>query len=174
MADKRLVCVLGAIVFAAGSACAAQQMGMKGQPRDVGTPIILLPSGEPAACTITFKQPSITSHADKWIDFDVISYCDSAQTVMVGNFRTEENPSGAPTNCTNAMYPAATASIFRQDDAARRTANLAAAAPGETEDDDIRLKLKSSTELPGSGTLTYFFDICLNGTKVDPRLVIER
>lgn len=173
MAEKRLVCVLGVILFAAGSACAAQQMGMKG-PRDVASPIILLPSGEPAACTISFKQPSITSHADKWIDLDVISYCGSAQTVMVGNFRTDENPSGLPTNCTNAMYPATTPSIFQQDDARRRTANLPAAAPGEAEDDNIKLKIKSGTELPGSGTLTYYFDICLNGTKADPRLVIER
>jgi len=146
-----------------------------GQPRDTGTPIILLPpEGDPSGCTVSFKQATVTSHADKWLKFNVISYCESSQTVMVGNFRTEETPSPLPADCSAAMGPGQ-APIFQQDDANRRTARLRAASPADPEDEDIRLKVRRGAELPGSGSLTYYFDVCQNGPIAkDPRLIIER
>ena len=174
--ERRLASWLAAfgVALSAGSACVPAQMMKNGGPKDVGTPIILLPSPDnPATCAVSFKQGVVRSHADKWLTFKVLNYCESAQTVMVGNFRTAESPSAS--TCAQAMYPDGTATIFQQDDARRRTAELAAAEGGDPEDDDIRLKLRSGPDLPGSGDLEYYFDVCLNGPVAqDPRLIIER
>ena len=37
----------------------------------------------------------------------------------------------------------------------------------------IKLKVKGRTEL-GENELTYYYDLCLDGRKADPVLVIER
>lgn len=176
MKDRTVGPMLVALALLVSAGCAPRQKMMgPGAPRDVGTPIILLPpEGDPTGCAVSFKQATIRSHADKWLIFDVVSYCESSQTVMVGNFRTEETLRTAPSDCTAAMGPGE-AAIFQQDDANRRTARLRGAEPGDPEDERIRLKIRQGAELPGSGDLTYYFDVCLNGPIAqDPRLIIER
>jgi hypothetical protein len=136
----------------------------------VETPIVLFPKG--SACIISAKQPTVTAHADKWLQFEIVNYCEAAQAVVVGNFRTTQTPSSA-TNCDSPTQGEAP-SVFQQDDLNRRTANLGAGNPGDPEDGDIRLKIKKDADLPGSGDLTYYFDICLNGALADPELIVRR
>lgn len=172
MTEKRLASALAVMVFA-GAACATHQPtpGEGLGPADVDTPIVLFP--QDSTCGLSAKQQTVTAHPDKWLKFEIVSYCGSKQVVVVGNFRTVETPSPAPANCDNAMHGDAPP-IFQQDDLRRRTAELDAGSPGDPEDEDIKLKLKKDADLPGKGTLTYYFDVCLNGTKADPRLLVER
>lgn len=176
MTEKRIGAVLGAIALAAGSACAAQQQMGPGapQPRDVGTPIVLVPSGD--TCSISYKQETITSYPDKFVIFNVSNYCGAEQVVMVGNFRKTESPSQSLADCKLAMDPAETERIFVNDSEAQRTATT----PGQNNQGEpgarnIRLRIKPNAQLPSAGTLEYHFDVCLNGpVSKDPRLVIER
>jgi hypothetical protein len=174
VAEKTLGPVVAALAFLAGGACAVHQPGAKnGPPADVDTPIILFAdTDEP--CAVSVKQSSVTSHPDKWLKFEITNHCTSQQTVRVGNFRTTETPSPAPANCDAAMHGGADP-IFQQDDVNRRTAVVPAGTPGNPKYGEIKLKLKKATELPGSGTLTYYYDVCLNGPiSKDPRLIIQR
>lgn len=172
MTEKKLVVWLGAMVLA-GAACSTHQTADTpgAPPVDVESPIILFPKG--STCMISAKQPTVTAHADKWLQFEVVNYCESAQVVVVGNFRTVQNPSPPPANCDNPTYGEAP-SVFQQDALNRRTANLPAGSAGDPEEGDIRLKIKKNADLPGSSDLTYYFDICLGGALADPELIVRR
>lgn len=178
MTEKRLGAVLGAIALAAGSACAApQQMGPGVlAAKDVGTPIVVVPSGKPPTCSIQFKQDAVTSYPDKFVIFDVSNYCDQQQTVMVGNFRKSQTPSQTLTDCKLAMDPAETERIFANDSEGARTVTPQGQNnQGEPGVQRIRLRVRPNAELPPGGTLSYYFDVCLNGPiSADPRLIIER
>lgn len=177
MPEMRWVPVLGAVVLAAGSACAAQQQtGVKGQPKDIGTPIILVPSGEPETCTIKYKQDVITSYPDKFVIFDVSNYCTDEHAVMVGNFRAAEAPSQTFSDCTRAVDPAEPDRIFVNDNEKQRTARVRGQnKAGEPGREYIKLGIKPNDELPPGTTFSKYFDVCLNNAiSQDPRLIIER
>lgn len=120
------------------------------------------------------KATLVRVRQSKQLKWEVENYCTSGeQIVMVGNFRTAQGPSGA-SNCSAAgpQFP------FVDADPALRTATLAAAQKdGDGRIDgtgaDIKLKAKPSNELDPNVS-TYYFDLCVNGTIVDPMLVVER
>lgn len=140
-------------------------------PRDVESPVILFPT--PSGCALNAKEPSVTAHPDKRLEFEVSSYCAEPQKLVVGNFRTVESPSPAPDNCNEPTHGGAP-SVFQHDDLARRTADLGAGSPGHPAHKKIELKIKKNADLPGEGPLTYYFDVCLNDVKADPRLIVQR
>jgi hypothetical protein len=168
---KLAVCLAGLTVIA-GSACAIHQGPNGGVMRaqDVESPMILFPTGSDG-CTLSAKQSSVTAHPDKRLDFKVINYCGSPQKVVVGNFRTAETPSAD--TCDSPTHGGAP-SVFQHDDLPRRTADLGAGTLRRPTHEKIKLKIKKNTELPGEGPLTYYFDVCLNKDKADPRLIVQR
>lgn len=170
MTRLKLAACLGGIGVIAASACATVPKMGGMAARDVESPMILFPT-ESGGCALNAKEPSVTAHPDKRLDFEVASYCSSAQTVVVGNFRTAESPSAD--GCDNATYGGAP-SVFQHDDLPRRTAQLGAGSPGHPTHAKIKLKIKKDADLPGEGPLTYYFDVCLNGAKADPRLIVQR
>lgn len=120
------------------------------------------------------KATLVRVRQSKQLKWEVENYCTGGQqVVMVGNFRTAQGPSGA-TNCSAAgpQFP------FVDPDPALRTATLAAAQQdGDGRIDgtgaDIKLKAKNRDDLDPQVS-TYYFDLCVNGTVVDPMLVVER
>lgn len=116
------------------------------------------------SCTIgtsaTDKDVHVTKN--KKVTWTVKNSCPSAQTVMLGNFRTSET--STQTTCTEpteggADWP------FKDEDKKKRDVTVEAGNTGP-----ITLKEAKNA---GSTALTYYFDICVGGVKKDPRLVIE-
>ena len=171
MVAKRLLTVLVGLAAGVGAAaCATHQVGSMGA-RDVESPITLRPAPKTGDCTLTAKEPFIIGNPDKWVRLKIGNYCSRPQEIVVGNFR----PAGASgpdvTDCRTAMHSGAPA-IFQQDDLRRRTADLGPGSPSDPNEEKINLKLKKSADLPTGDE--YDFDVCLNGKKADPRLIIER
>lgn len=162
-----MACVTG-IAVAISAACATHKPATEGpMAQDVETPIILFL--EDSTCKVSAKQTQVTAHQDKWLEFEVVNYCDSPQVVMVGNFHDPKGASVPTTDCQNAGER-----IFQQDDERRRTANLPAGSASDPEDGQIRLKIRKEADLPRPLPLESAFDVCLNGVKADPVLVVRR
>jgi hypothetical protein len=136
---------------------------------DTETEIVLRDEG--SGCSLTGKETEVQVGKNKKLTWKIKNHCGSQQTVGVGNFRT--TAAGSQTTCAAATEGGAT-SPFQQDDENRRRAT---AGPGSEEDPDddaeIQLKVKPRDVL-GETQLRYYFDVCLAGNKVDPRLIIER
>lgn len=123
----------------------------------------------------TGKATLVRVRHSKNLTWKIENYCtDGEKTVMVGNFRTAQGPSGA-NNCSAAgpQFPFAD----EYQDQARRTATLAAAEQDsdgsiDSTKGDIKLKVKGRDDLPQD--TTYYFDLCVNGAVIDPLLIIER
>ena len=119
------------------------------------------------------KATLVRVRHSKHLKWDVENYCTGGQQiVMVGNFRTAQGPSGAA-NCSAAgpQFP------FEDADPALRTATLAAAQQESDGIDGteaaIKLKAKHRDQVDPQVS-AYYFDLCVNGTIVDPMLVVER
>jgi hypothetical protein len=166
-----LVVCLAGMAAVAGPACATNPKMGEQTAQDVESPIILFPAA--SGCGLSAKEPSITAHPDKRLEFEVSNYCGEPQKLVVGNFRTVESPSPAPADC-NAPTHGGAPSVFQQDDLLRRTADLGGGSPGHPTHTKIKLKIKKNADLPGTDPLTYYFDVCLNGVKADPRLIVQR
>lgn len=119
-----------------------------------------------STCTIVTNaaQKDVSVKKNKKITWNVKNSCPSAQTVMLGNFRTVQ--ASARTTCTEPTEGGAAWPFKDQDqDQSHRSVTVQA---GQT--DGIVLKEAKNA---GGTALTYYFDICLAGVKSDPRLVIE-
>jgi hypothetical protein len=114
-------------------------------------------------CTIVTSATSkdVSVKKNKKITWAVSNACPSAQTVMLGNFRTVQG--STRTTCTDATEGAAWP--FKDQDQDKRSATI---SPGQSNG----IVLKEARNTSGQ-QLTYYFDVCLGGVKKDPRLVIE-
>lgn len=120
------------------------------------------------------KATLVRVRQSKNLKWEIENYCtDQPQAVVVGNFRTTQGASGAA-NCDAAgpQFPFDDA----DKDLPRRTANLPAAQPDsdgsiDATKADIKLKVKGNN---AQQPTLYYFDVCVNGTIVDPMLMVER
>lgn len=165
MAARGLTSLAGGVV--AGAALAVAIGATTPSNRDIfgntSTDVSLLaPNNGP--CQLG-KETIVTVRKNKQITWEVKNGCAQAQTVVVGNVRTD-----AQTRNTNCEQPTegGTTSPFQQDDLARRTVTVNAGSDGE-----IKLKVKSRDVL-GGNELTYYYSFCLGQTVVDPTLIVER
>ena len=172
MVPKRLLTVLtGLTAGIAAAACATHQFGT--MDFDVETPItIRKASTEPKRCVVSSKESEVRVHKDKWLELKFSNYCDEGVTAAVGNFRTAENPPGLPADCSNPYFGGATP-IFRESDPADFKTMIDSGDPSHPRTKKVKLKVKSRGEI-GNDQLTYYYDVCIDGAKHDPRLVIER
>ncbi len=130
---------------------------------DTETRVALYVPGAAGPCTLD-KAQYVRTKKDKKVVWEIANDCDGADKVVtVGNFRKAAGPSSA-NDCTDAGadYP------FTDTALAKRTATVASGGKG-----DIKLKVRGRGDL-GENALTLYFDICLDGQKADPELMIER
>lgn len=111
------------------------------------------------------KETRIEVTQGKRLTWKISNQCAARQAVMVGNFRTEEDPGDLPADCRQATFGGAEYPFTESSEEARsRQVGTADSAP---------IKLKARSDL-GEGERLYFFDICVNGAKQDPRLIVQR
>ena len=130
---------------------------------DTETEVALYTPGGGGPCGLA-KSPYVRAKKDKKVIWEIANHCEGGdKTVSVGNFRKASGPSSA-SDCADAGadYP------FTDADLAARSATVGAGRDG-----DITLKVKGRGDLGGTA-LTVYFDICLDGRKSDPELMIER
>ena len=130
---------------------------------DTETDVALYTPGAGGPCTLG-KAQYVRTEKGKRVIWEIANHCEGADKVVtVGNFRQAAGPSSA-NDCRDAGsdYP------FTDADLARRTATVSSGGEG-----DISLKVKGRGDL-GEAALTVYFDICLDGRKTDPELMIER
>lgn len=116
-------------------------------------------------CTITTPpaEKDVEVGRNKKITWSVNNTCTSDQLVLVGNFRPTQ-PDGGITDCKAGIIES-TWPFKNLDDQAHRQVYVAAGATQA-----ITLKEAKND----SGTkITVYFDICMAGKKVDPRLDID-
>ena len=115
-------------------------------------------------CTITTAPADKDFHVGKnhKITYEVKNDCTSDQLVLVGNFRPTQADGGI-TDCKAGVIESTWP--FKNLDQAIRQVYVPA---GETQS----LSLKEAKNETGN-TLTFYFDICMGGKKVDPRLDID-
>lgn len=125
------------------------------------------------ACVLG-KATHVRVHKGKQLIWEIENHCPGAsRTISVGNFRVASGPSTA-NDCSNAGpdYP------FADSDFTKRSSTVDAATQKsngsyKSSDGKIKIKAKGRGDL-GESEMTYYFDICLDGTKADPTLVMER
>lgn len=161
MAARSLVLLAGGLVVGAAIGLVLGASALFKVPDDEASIILSIKGG---SCEVD-KDPWVKGIKNKQVTWHVTNNCQSQQTVVIGNFRLAATPTN--TNCAQATAGGAT-SPFQQDEEARRTATVAASG-GQGE---IKLKVKSPTDLPGGPV--YYYNVCLGTTIKDPILVIER
>ena len=116
------------------------------------------------ACTIgtSTGDKDVEVAKNKKVTWTVKNACASAQTVMLGNFRTV--PASTQATCANPTEGSATWP-FKNGDENNRSVTVPAGSTGE-------IVLKEAKN-DGTTKLTYYFDICLGSVKADPRLIID-
>jgi hypothetical protein len=121
-------------------------------------------NGTVSTCTIvtTAANKDVSVKKNNKVTWTVTNACPAAQTVMLGNFRTLQ--ASTPPTCADPTEGGA-AWPFKDQDQNNRSVTVAAG-----QSDNIILKEAKNA---GSTALTYFFDVCVGGVKMDPRLVIE-
>jgi len=130
---------------------------------DTETEVALYMPGAGGDCTLD-KAQYVRTKKDKKVIWEIANHCPGADRIVtVGNFRKASGPSNA-NDCSDpgADYP------FKESDLSKRMATV----PSDG-NRDIKLKVKGRDEL-GEEALTVYFDICLDGRKADPELVIAR
>lgn len=173
MTQPDVVKVAGGVVI--GAVVVALVMAMDFNPfagRDKQTEVTLSPRGAYGGACELGKATLVRVGKSRQLSWEIANYCtDREQVVSVGNFRKTPEPVQA-TNCDNigTDYPF--------EDTTGRSTTIAAATADkdgnvDPESGRIKLKVKGRNDL-GETPLTYYFDVCLNGTKADPVLVIER
>lgn len=118
-----------------------------------------------ATCVVTTTGAAKDFHVGKGhkATYHVKNTCTSDQLLLVGNFRPVEGDGGV-VDC-KAGTVESTWPFKNAADQARRQVYVAA---GETQ--PLILKdAKNDTQTP----IRYFFDVCLGGKKVDPRLDVD-
>jgi hypothetical protein len=140
--------------------------------------ITLRPEGQDGACAITGKETEITVGKNKKLTWKVVNHCPRVQTLAVGNFRDPNEVSVSVVDqCADPVLGKAL-SPFRQDALADRQVEIPARPPTNPRPGEKKLELKVKPRNGDGGLpdreLTYIFDICLEGKRVDPRLIVQR
>ena len=106
----------------------------------------------------------------------MVNHCPRVQTLAVGNFRDPTEVSVV--NDCAAPVLGNVPSPFRQDALADRQVEIPARPPTNPRPGEKKLELNVKPRNGDGGLpdreLTYIFDICLEGRKVDPRLIVQR
>jgi len=164
--------LIGGIVIGAAAVILAAVLG----PAIVGgndaeAPIHLQQANSNSPCAVTVKAQIARVRQNRKIVWEIANYCGSQQVLTVGNFRTVESPSDLPANCETATHGGA-AWLFQDDEnnVDRRRRSINAGNPYDPKERDLDLKVKQGL---GSAPLDYYYDICLGGTKADPKLIID-
>jgi len=124
---------------------------------NTGTKVTL--AGNPCALS---KELEIRVKHKKKVTWEIDNQCDSAQKVTIGNFRLAAT--GGPNDCSveGSDWP------FREEDDRPLASRERTVNPGE------KKKIKQRTaHNETSAPVSYYYDVCLGGTKVDPRLVVD-
>jgi hypothetical protein len=164
MTQRDVVTIAGGVVV--GFAAAALiGVGLFGQDAwgNTRTDVALYTPGTGGPCTID-KAQYVRAQKGRNVTWEIANHCEGADRVVtVGNFRTASGPSSA-SDCASpgADYPFTDAAL------AKRTATVASGG-----DRKIKLTVKGRGDL-GDQALTVYFDLCLDGQKADPELMIER
>ena len=162
--DRRLVGAsvvmlgLGAIALAG---CGGGEKGIDGR----GGPdaqMVLTDSG--GTCRWLIKQDTIIQRG-KSFTLHLKNRCASDVTVDLGNFRTTSTT--AKTDCASAVDGIQSWPFSDdQNDPSKRRETVRAGQGGN-------IVLHDAKHGQGPGLDEYFYDACINGARVDPRLVIE-
>jgi len=153
---KALAVVAGIIVVIAIVAFYVMTRG------DIKTALDLNVTGTTCTIVTTATAKDVSVKKNNKVTWIVTNACPAAQTVMLGNFRSVQastRPTCADPTEGGAAWP------FKDQDQNNRSVTV---APGQS--GNIVLKEAKNA---GSTALTYFFDVCVGGVKMDPRLVIE-
>jgi len=137
----------GALPFVANDTDTSLELGVAGGACTIMTPV--------AAKDVSVQK-------NKKITWTVRNTCPAPQAVLLGNFRV--NQPSAVQDCNSATLGGA-AWPFKDQDQNNRSVTVAPAGSG-----DIVLREAKNA---GSTRITYYFDICVGGTKKDPQLVID-
>ena len=116
-------------------------------------------SGSPCAMA---KEATVKVKKGKKITWEIKNECTEPKSVRIGNFRTAAT--GGPNDCSveGAQWP------FGEDDDRPLSAREKAVGPGESK------KIKQRTAVNnGTTPLEYYFDVCVGGTTVDPKLIVD-
>ena len=120
-------------------------------------------NGPNCVITTSSADKDVSVGNGKKVTWKVHNACNSDQLVLVGNFRTTQNDPQSVMDCKAGIIE--TTWPFKKLDQSVRDIYVPA---GETQD----LALKEATNNTGN-KLTFYFDICMGGKKVDPRLDID-
>lgn len=112
-------------------------------------------------CTLG-KETNVWAKGGKNLTWKIENRCLAPQTVSVGDFRLTENPAALDCSREGAAYPF--------DPGAREVA-VEKGEPRKPAKADLKLKAKKHDQ---TEVTSYYFNICLNGTPADPRLLVER
>ena len=171
MVSKKLLTVLtGLAAVAAAAACATHQIGT--MDFDVESPITIRKTAtEPKRCAVSSKEPVVRVHKDKWLELKFSNYCDEG-------VRPSSETSGPPRIRRDYRRTAAIRTwwrppIFRESDPSDFKTMIDSGDPSHAKTKKIKLKVKNRGDL-GNDELIYYYDVCIDGTKHDPQLVIER
>lgn len=138
--------------------------------------ITLRPQGPNSSCIITGKETEISVGKNKKLTWEVVNHCPTIQTVGVGNLRAPTDISIA-NDCAAAVH-GTVVSPFREDTLADRQVEVPAKPALDRRPGAKKLELKVKPKNGDNGLpdeeLTYIFDICLEGRKADPRLIVTR
>jgi len=117
-------------------------------------------------CTITTASgdKDVEVGKNKKVTWNVKNTCTADQLVVVGNFRPTQSDGAGILDCKAGVIES-TWPFKNLDDQARRQVYVPAGATQA-------LTLKEAKNETGN-TLTVYFDICMAGKKVDPRLDID-
>jgi hypothetical protein len=170
MTQSDLVKIGGGIVvgvLAAGVLAFLFGINLRG---DIETAISVAPDTR-GVCVVDGKATVLFVLKGKRVAWKIRNYCDSEQTVSVGNFRTTEVTTAK--DCKEAVVTPATYPFTDDSETARsKTVNAA------TKDGTVVRPGKGSITLKVQNNASYepyYFDVCLGGKiAVDPRLIVER
>lgn len=128
---------------------------------------VTLAAVENDPCTLG-KETTVKAKAGRNLSWKIENYCLSDQDVSVGDFGTAEAPTESDCGAPGVSYPFES----REGRLVRVTAGVmrpnGSIKPGKGE---IKLKVNKHD---GAAITRYHFNICLNGTPADPRLLVER
>lgn len=134
-----------AVGLTAGSVWAIRSSGRDFWGNTESTITLRQPGG--GACTITGKETEVSVKKNKKLTWKVVSYCATAQTVSLGNFRI--TAAGAQTNCTGATEGGATWPFQGADGAADRQVTV---EPTDCMFSATALTAADGPKAPSSGT----------------------
>ena len=174
MAQSYFVKIVGGVVIGAAAASVTALLLGINLTGDTETGVTLSPN-DSAVCELSGKETEVRVRKNKKAIWKIRNYCtdSSTKTVSVGNFR--KGSASSVKTCANATdgsitYP------FTDDSLTARTKDV---SPGHVKGDGSvdpgdakldKLKVKDTDAIYG----TYYFDICLGGQTVEPRLIVER